>query len=997
MARTIASRRQQSSAGRFVGRAAEQRMFRATLRQLAALRDRRDDDLTDDELSYAQIFLVAAEGGMGKTSLLQRFEAIVRENKEGAQAQGLYLDLEQHAPIAHPDRLMGVLHDALCAVGFVGELQIYRDALARRDAAQKRAADVEEKYKSLLATGGEGGYASVRDLNELRPFIQKQLSSDEWIRYDDPIGALTAAFMAALNTLATPERPLVLLLDTYELADRCDEWLRKRALLQSNPRLIWVIAGREGQPFIRRYDDAFDANLLGRILLDTFARPEIITYLQRCGVAEPDDELVDRLQALSRGIPLALEGWLNLYRKEVELPPPDPAAPTTRRAIVRKMTDRFLRYCNEDDRHLLPAERGTREQTRNYILTLMLLRRTDIDVLAAAWGCDARGAETILGDLDDQFSFIFTQEIEREPHALVKEFLCEHLRDQASLPVAIQDAVTRLVAHFQVRMRERECQLWPDAPIPPRLLSAEERATLEAERETHRRALRQLEIKIARSGETAAPVQILIDRDDAERAVISLDAQLAQPTIDSGELIGPRRPLWADAPWRDALLECLNALCWADRSGERVLWLLVPMLVEALEFHKDSVSLLLTTITEFVDGWSPKYGSLFGSLDARDEAIAGERLRTILDHLQPEAERWRLTTVQRAILHIQHGRLLLGPRFSTTVEDRVAALAAADEAAQLLLDDSGELIQSLAALYRDVGRTCLRPRRYLRVASSDAVRAFSMAIQFIPRHHQTWSDLGEAYLVLKQYDEAIAAYQEAIALDPANANLHGGLGSVYQACKQCERAIDVYQHAIALDSTNANLYNGLGNVHLACKQYEEAEIVYRQAIALDAAHPGVYHNLGEVYRIIKQYDAAIEAYKQAILIDPDFVYPYNGLGIIYNLLGQNDGVLDVYRRLIEINPDDSGSLFFLARTARQLGDLAQAKEYIDRAQSLLSPDDFYNRACLDSIVGDADAAIKALRIALERGSSIEWAREDPDFIFIRDDPRYRALVGLDSD
>ena len=28
---------------------------------------------------------------------------------------------------------------------------------------------------------------------------------------------------------------------------------------------------------------------------------------------------------------------------------------------------------------------------------------------------------------------------------------------------------------------------------------------------------------------------------------------------------------------------------------------------------------------------------------------------------------------------------------------------------------------------------------------------------------------------------------------------------------------------------------------------------------------------------------------------------------------------------------------------------------------------------------------------------IDWAREDPDFVFIRDDPRDRALVGLAGD
>ena len=91
-------------------------------------------------------------------------------------------------------------------------------------------------------------------------------------------------------------------------------------------------------------------------------------------------------------------------------------------------------------------------------------------------------------------------------------------------------------------------------------------------------------------------------------------------------------------------------------------------------------------------------------------------------------------------------------------------------------------------------------------------------------------------------------------------------------------------------------------------------------------------------------------------------------------------------------------MFCLARLARQSGHEEQAAVWIERARPLLPADNFYSRACFDSIAGDADAAIEALRTALERREeSVEWAREDPDFAFIRDDPRYRALVGLDGD
>jgi hypothetical protein len=74
--RTIGSRRRKASIDGFVGRQSEQQRFRTTLRQLNSLHDTTDDDIVDE---YAQIFLVVAEGGMGKSTLLRRFEVMVKE------------------------------------------------------------------------------------------------------------------------------------------------------------------------------------------------------------------------------------------------------------------------------------------------------------------------------------------------------------------------------------------------------------------------------------------------------------------------------------------------------------------------------------------------------------------------------------------------------------------------------------------------------------------------------------------------------------------------------------------------------------------------------------------------------------------------------------------------------------------------------------------------------------------------------------------------------
>jgi tetratricopeptide (TPR) repeat protein len=1095
MTRTIASRGKQRSAGRFVGRFAEQQMFRATLRQLAALRERGDDELTDEELSYAQIFLVAAEGGMGKTTLLRRFEAIV--NEEGAGAQALYLDWEHYAPIDSPDKFMSVLHDALCAAGFKSQMQPYRDAITRRAEAQRKAADAEEKYKSLVDFGDRAAQIAtggIVDKDMVVEGIQKKLDPDEWKLYDDP-DALTETFMATLNAIAIPRRPLALLLDTYELADRCDNWLRKRALPQSNPRLVWALAGREGQPFIRRYEDEFDARLLGRMLLDTFARPDIVVYLQQCGIADPADELVERLQALSRGIPLALEGWFNLYQKQVELPPPDPAMPTTRRAIVRQMTDRFLRYCNEDDRHLAPAERKARETIRSQILALMLLRRTDVAALAAAWQCGAAQAEAALNDLADQFSFIFAQEIEREPHALVKEFLREHLRDQVALPIAIQEAVARLVVYFEQRMRERERQLAPSEVAPTTSPEDKRRAALLAERAAHQSRLDQLNTQLAEYG-LAAPPHIRTDRDHAASAIAEIDARLVALGEENLAPAAPRQQLWSDEAWRDLLLDRLNVLCWADRGGERAMRLLVPLFVEALEFDRAAAGELLATVQEFAGRWTPDLGRLFMLMNG---GFQEEKLLSIFDRLLTDAEHWHLTALQGAILHVQRGRSLLGPRYGTTAEGRAAAWVAADEAAQLLPVDGGELAQTLAALYKRVGKIYLWPKRFVFTASPEGVSTLVRAIRYVAQDQDAWyclgaayqglmryeeaitalqeairiaptiaisyTALGSVYTDLQMYDKALATYQRAIELDPTDDNPHNGLGNMYRrhkqyieainayhraielnpthaglysnlayvlfVCKQYEEALEAYQRAITLDPPYLRAYMGLGNLYHSHQQYEEAITAYQEAIRLDPTWAAPHDGLGNIYRDRKQYEEATAAYQEAIRLDPTWAAPHDGLGNIYrdrkqyeeaitayqdairlnsawttphiglgkiySLFGRNDEARAAYQQALEINPESYRSMYCLARVERQVGNQAQATAWIERARPLLPSDAFYDRACLESIAGDADAAIEALRTALEQGSSVEWARQDPDLAFIRDDPRYRALVGLDRD
>jgi quercetin dioxygenase-like cupin family protein len=60
-----------------------------------------------------------------------------------------------------------------------------------------------------------------------------------------------------------------------------------------------------------------------------------------------------------------------------------------------------------------------------------------------------------------------------------------------------------------------------------------------------------------------------------------------------------------------------------------------------------------------------------------------------------------------------------------------------------------------------------------------------------------------------------------------------------------------------------------------------------------------------------------------------------------------------------------------------------------------SPSLHYEVACLQAVQGNRDAALAALRRAVELKPQVaHWAREDKDFESLRDDPEFRALAAL---
>jgi tetratricopeptide (TPR) repeat protein len=88
----------------------------------------------------------------------------------------------------------------------------------------------------------------------------------------------------------------------------------------------------------------------------------------------------------------------------------------------------------------------------------------------------------------------------------------------------------------------------------------------------------------------------------------------------------------------------------------------------------------------------------------------------------------------------------------------------------------------------------------------------------------------------------------------------------------------------------------------------------------------------------------------------------------------------------------------LAAVLRELGREEESKEHLARARELMANESEYNKACIEAIAGNAEAALAHLERALAQAPGLRaLAARDPDLDALHGDPRFEALVGGETE
>jgi DNA-binding winged helix-turn-helix (wHTH) protein/Tfp pilus assembly protein PilF len=267
---------------------------------------------------------------------------------------------------------------------------------------------------------------------------------------------------------------------------------------------------------------------------------------------------------------------------------------------------------------------------------------------------------------------------------------------------------------------------------------------------------------------------------------------------------------------------------------------------------------------------------------------------------------------------------------------------------------------------------------------------FRRALEFEPRYAAAWSGLGDSLNLRGQSAEGEHAARRALALDDKLAEAHATLGNVLLfrdwnldgAEAEFDRALELDPSYVTARQWRAFLFLARGDLERATEEIERARQLepLSRILATDGA---------QILYFARRFDAAELQVEATLKLDPHFGQAYNVQAEIFGATGRFSEALAVHRRAAEFGVSQGVVLAErLARAGRT-----------DEARALVASPDLpndataYGRARLHFALGEMDAGYAELtRGVAEHVPDLLWARSDPVFDGLRDDPRWPALL-----
>src|SRR5256712_1903763 len=176
---------------------------------------------------------------------------------------------------------------------------------------------------------------------------------------------------------------------------------------------------------------------------------------------------------------------------------------------------------------------------------------------------------------------------------------------------------------------------------------------------------------------------------------------------------------------------------------------------------------------------------------------------------------------------------------------------------------------------------------------------------------------------------AAAPEQSSAAAEAARLN---NLGVAYMNQQSFKKALKAFQDAAARDPklTSARLNQGIALLSLG--RVDAAKEFLEEAVKRDPQDGHAWYNLGLLYKNTSNAQAAVDAFRRVTEIDSNDADTWYFLGSAYSQTRHFPQAIKVFQHAIKLNPLHASAEFGLSRAYQQSGDVAHAREHLQRFQ-----------------------------------------------------------------
>jgi tetratricopeptide (TPR) repeat protein len=145
-----------------------------------------------------------------------------------------------------------------------------------------------------------------------------------------------------------------------------------------------------------------------------------------------------------------------------------------------------------------------------------------------------------------------------------------------------------------------------------------------------------------------------------------------------------------------------------------------------------------------------------------------------------------------------------------------------------------------------------------------AVQLLKRASDVDPKNKYVWYLLADAYLALRQNDDAVAALHKQIELNPYDEFAYNALGRAYWQQRKYDDAVVAFRKQIEINPLDKYAHAGLGAMYSEWHKYTEAVPELEKAVSLTPEIPELQVSLGDAYLNLGEDEKAIATFDHAV-------------------------------------------------------------------------------------------------------------------------------------